>query len=332
MGSPRVVYYALGGGHGHALRGLALLTRLGHGTLILPRRLAPWAVELGVEHRAVADDQGAPAALLDGLGAPELLLVDMFPRGVVKELGPLMRRARARWLVTRHVKPDLYLHPPVRAVIDADYERIVWCEEPPPELASLAPRHTRTAPLLLAPPALPRDPARAALGLSPDDARPLLLGIGGGSLDTQRRTAALVAKLASRLAVAWRFVSHELAPGGGVIRLFPLARYLAAADVAVSAAGYHAVHELRAAEVPAVYVPRARRHDDQRRRVAGERIATDPVELERHVEGVLAAARGAVAERPARADAGARDLAGLVEGRVQQRVLGEEQVAALARG
>ena len=38
-GSRGVVYYALGGGHGHALRGLALLTRLGYGTILLPDEL-----------------------------------------------------------------------------------------------------------------------------------------------------------------------------------------------------------------------------------------------------------------------------------------------------
>lgn len=334
MGSPRVVYYALGGGHGHALRGLALLTRLGRGTLILPERLAPWARALGVEHRAVADDQGAPAALLDELGAPELLLVDVFPRGVVKELGPLIRHARARWLVTRHVKPDLYLHPPVREVIDGEYERIVWSEAPPPELTSLAPGTSFTEPIVLAPSALSREEARAALGLAPDDARPLLLGIGSGSLDTQRRTAALIAKVAARLGVAWRFVSHELAPERGVVRLFPLARHLAAADVAVSGAGYHAVYELRAAGLPAVFVPQARRHDDQHHRVRGERVARDPVELEREVEAALAerAGGGGRPGEPLAAERGARTLAALVEGRMQQRVLGEEQVAALARG
>lgn len=337
MGSPRVVYYALGGGHGHALRGLALLTRLGHGTLILPERLAPWSRALGVEHRAVAEGGGAPRALLDSLGAPELLLVDVFPRGVLGELSGLMERAVARWLITRHVKPGLYLHPPVRAVIDRLYERIVWTEAPPSELDALAPATTRIEPVLLAPPPLARADARAALGLEGSNA-PLVLAVGSGPVETQSRTARLVAKLAARLELAWRFVSHELPvePGGGVLPLFPLARYLAAADVAIAAGGYHVFHELAAAGVPAVFVPQARRHDDQWQRVDGARVARDPAELEREVEAALAGGnRGRVRrDRPAAADAssGARALTALVEGRVQERVLRQEQIAALARG
>src|SRR5687767_1977543 len=60
----RVLYYALGGGHGHALRGLAVLSRLAAGApgsaarapidaaLIAPAAFAPWAAALGVEHLA----------------------------------------------------------------------------------------------------------------------------------------------------------------------------------------------------------------------------------------------------------------------------------------
>lgn len=328
-----LVYYALGGGHGHALRGLALLTRLGRGTLILPERLAPWARALAVDHRPVAGHGGAPAALLDELGAPELLLVDVFPRGVVKELPPLLGRAHARWLVTRNLEPDFYLHPAVRDTIDRRYERIVWTEDPPPALAALAPPATRIEPVLLAPEALERAQARRVLGLGEGDERPLVLAIGSGAVETQRRMARLVEKLAARLGLAWRFASHELEADGGVLPLFPLARYLAAADVAIAAGGYHAVHELRVARVPAVFVPQRRRHDDQRHRVRGERVARDPEQLEREVEGALrdGRARRDLGPDPAGAG-GAHALAALVERRVQQRVFAEEEVAALARG
>jgi hypothetical protein len=45
----KLLYYAAGGGHGHALRGLALLERLGYGTLAAPARLAGWAKARGVD-------------------------------------------------------------------------------------------------------------------------------------------------------------------------------------------------------------------------------------------------------------------------------------------
>lgn len=316
------------------LRGLALLSRLGYGTLVLPERLAPWARTLGVAHCAVPDDGGASAEQLAALGEPELVLVDVFPRGVLGEITPWLARARASWLVTRRVRPGFYERAPVRSAIEAHFERIVWTEEPAGELHELVVPTTRIEPVLLAPPPLSRAAARAALDVASHE--PLVLGVGSGSNEMQTRTARLLAKIAARLGASLRFASHELPPGGDCVALFPLARYLAAADVAVAAGGYHAFHELHAAHVPTVFIPQARRHDDQAWRVRDATRARDPVELERAVERALAAdgARcgddgGAMA--PETADAGARALAGLVERRMQERVLGQEEIAATAR-
>jgi hypothetical protein len=171
---------------------------------------------------------------------------------------------------------------------------------------------------------LPRPDARRELGVV--DERALLLGLGSGAAERQALCLRVLVKVAARLGTRLRFVSDALPPGGPVVRLFPAARWLAAADVLVTAAGYHATQEARAAGVPTVYLPQARRYDDQFRRAAGEAIALGPEGLERAVHALLG--RAPLPPRPV--GEGAQRVARLVERRVQQGVLGEEQVAAMA--
>jgi hypothetical protein len=333
----RVLYYALGGGHGHALRGLALVSRLPGSTLVLPARLAAWAAELCVPHVAAPEnDLHGFAATLD---PPEMMIVDVFPRGPTGELGPLLERAPLCWLVARHVQPELYLHPPVRAVLESRYERLVWTEPPHPALSELTVPALRIPPVLLAPQSLPRAAARDQLGV--DAAVPLVLALGSGPAELQYRLLRLLAKTCERLGAVLRFVSHELPEVRPLVRaLFPAARWLAAADVVVAAGGYHAFHETRAAGVPAVFLPQQRRHDVQAERVAGGRTASSPEELEAELRRALGERRGGARRIPAEAlvgdaprlDAaeGALLLARLVERRVQAGVLGEEEIAAQA--
>ncbi|MCU0241341.1 MAG: hypothetical protein MUF51_02835, partial [Vicinamibacteria bacterium] len=47
-GESRVVYYAMGGGHGHVARGTAVLCALGEGALICPGRMQSWPQHFGV--------------------------------------------------------------------------------------------------------------------------------------------------------------------------------------------------------------------------------------------------------------------------------------------
>jgi hypothetical protein len=203
----RVLYYALGGGHGHVLRGLALLGRLGYGTLLGPARLASWATTLGIDYVTAPEPYGAQ--WIERVPTPGLLLVDVFPRGVVAELPPLIARAPT-WLVARWVSPAYYLHPPVRAALADAYECIVWTEPPAAELRTLAPRQIMVPPVLLRPAALTRAEARRALAVPP--AQRLLLGLGSGDLEHQARLCRLLEKVATRLGLALRFVSAELRP------------------------------------------------------------------------------------------------------------------------
>jgi hypothetical protein len=325
----------LGGGHGHVLRGLALLTRLGEGTLLGPARLAPWAEAFGVAYASPPEplERESLTAFLGSLGAPDLFLVDVFPRGLLGELEDLKGRAGASWLVTRRVRPAFYLHPPVRAALEA-FERVIWTEDPPPGLEGLGVvsrpgesnadrRAVRLPPLLLAPPPLTRAAARARLGVG--DHEPLVLALGAGARVTQARLHRLLVEQAARLRARLVFVSDELeaepqdsargTQGAPILtQAFPTAPLLPAADVVVSAGGYHAFHEVRAAAVPAVFLPQWRRYDDQWARVRDCLVADDPSSLERALRAVLHEGGAEPLTPPplAQPEAGAEELARLV--------------------
>ena len=305
----KLLYYAAGGGHGHAVRGLAVLERLGTGVLAAPARLAGWALARGVEFRALRDDRLRDDAA--ALEPPELLLVDVFPRGPVAELPPLLDKAGEAWLVTRRVPPDYYLDPPVREAIESRYRLVVWTEAPPPGLDVLRVRQVRSGPVLLKTTPRPREegPRR-------------LLAIGAGPREGQRLLHRLLEKIAAKHALALRFVSDVLP----VEPAFPAAELLSTADVVVSAAGYHSFHEIEASGVPAVYLPQDRSHDDQDARAAGRPTARTPEELEARVVELLGRGRGPGVRFPD----GAGRLAAWLQRRMEAGVLPEEEVAPMA--
>ena len=319
--SARVVYHALGGGHGHVMRGLAVLSRLGGGTLVGPAHLRPWAAALGVAYASPPD--GREIAWVSTQPVPDLLIADVFPRGVVGELARWLGRVPT-WLVTRHVAPGYYLGEPVRAALEACVERLLWCEEPPVALAALAVMQTRVPPVLLRSPALSRVEARRRLGVRDD--RPLILALGSGEAARQARLCRLLQKISARIQGALLFVSTELAAVPPVVRLFPAAAWLEAADVVISAAGYHAFHETATAGVPTVFVPQRRRYDDQWWRARGATVAGDPAALETAIARLLREG----GRRPRSLEDGARAVADAIERRVQSRVLREEEVAPVA--
>ncbi|SEE98595.1 glycosyltransferase [Ruania alba] len=129
-------------------------------------------------------------------------------------------------------------------------------------------------------PALSRHEAREVLGL-PQDRPVLLLAPGSGALGSVDATAAAVLETVAAagddwvIAVTRQSIARHTVAGDGdrVVALediYPLARYLAAFDGAVSAAGYNGVHELLTAEVPTLLVPStSHATDDQEARAAG---------------------------------------------------------------
>lgn len=108
---------------------------------------------------------------------------------------------------------------------------------------------------------LDRRTARHALGL-PADEPAALVQLGAGNINDTRGLVGSVIEQLRQDARITPVVAHSAIANGrrapkGVrsISAFPLARYLAAFDVAVAAPGYNTFHELLVAGVPTLFVP-----------------------------------------------------------------------------
>lgn len=117
---------------------------------------------------------------------------------------------------------------------------------------------------------LDREQARAALGLEPE-ATWALVQLGTGALDDPASRLGIAAAALGAAGVRLAFVESTIAaqrtalpPGAVGIEVYPLARYLRAFDLAVTAAGYNIVHEALVAGLPTILSPIAASHlDDQ---------------------------------------------------------------------
>lgn len=160
---------------------------------------------------------------------------------------------------------------------------------------------------------LPRDDARAALGLERDGRYALfslgpgnlkdVAGIGRGLIDEMKARGFTVVWTRAPITVKDVSLPDDVVP----IAVYPLARYMHAFDVFVGAAGYNACCEVLQSGVPALFVPNTLVVDDQTRRA--ERVAeampavVSPCETDAErkeaVERLLAVAGRAPSARPA---------------------------------
>lgn len=115
---------------------------------------------------------------------------------------------------------------------------------------------------------LPRDEARARLGLGDQPA--VLMQLGAGNINDIASPIARISAALDRR--GFRIVLAESAiatgrlrppPNGHVVKLYPISRYVRGFDLVVSAAGYNSYHELLAFAVPTVFVPTPADLDDQ---------------------------------------------------------------------
>lgn len=166
---------------------------------------------------------------------------------------------------------------------------------------------------------MPRDQARSALGL-PADGPVALVTLGSGRLGDvaepgQAAVRALLEDPAWHIAVTRSPIARNEVGVAGWDRItelsevYPLARYLPAFDVAISSAGYNAVHELVPAGVPSLLVANtSTKTDDQGARARGVEAQglalavddTDPGAIGGKVRELIDdAARGDMAQRAA---------------------------------
>ncbi|MBT9585850.1 hypothetical protein IV102_21085 [bacterium] len=239
----RVLYYALGGGRGHATRSRLLSQWFPPGTnihFILPQRLQSWSRGLQV-HLVSPSSLGVQVAHLLRKLRPDLLVVDTFPRGVLGELAELDFPCPA-WLVARWLKLSYALRPEVVTALGR-YHKILQCELTPWE------QGCQIGPVVATPP-------------QPQGKRKILW-LGSGPLETQ---CLLSQALPSEAVMA--------APDLGQSRQ-DVAQLLASASLVISASGYNAYHEIVQAGTPAIFWPQARLYDEQNLR-AGGRLGPKP--------------------------------------------------------
>ncbi len=109
---------------------------------------------------------------------------------------------------------------------------------------------------------MPRQQARAELGLEPDRPACLVQLGAGNNFDLERLRGGLLEALLERpewqiVWLDWAIAQNriELPPAVRRVRAYPIARYLHAFDCAISAAGYNAYHELLTHGLPTLFVP-----------------------------------------------------------------------------
>lgn len=283
----RVVAYAINGrGMGHLTRQLAILRAARRIAGTLGQRVEPWVLtsseadtlarregvpSIKIPSKSMLRDAGIEPArylavargwVLQALATlqPDLLLVDTFAGGSFGELVAALELARNRVLVRRRMRPEADREARTEALIAA-YDRVIVPDE-------------AEAPILLRERAelLDRAAARRALGLSDGDRACWITLGGGGDPEAGRLLPRLVDVVAAAgfvpVVAAGPLYAGPERRGPGVVWIdrYAAMELLPAADVAVSAGGYNAVHELRFVGVPTVFLPLEKLADDQEAR------------------------------------------------------------------
>jgi len=302
----RWLVYALGGGLGHATRGLSLAraaARRGHSVHVLVNTPLPDAAlrAPGVTVEEVpqrAGREGLERALDARLSeAWSLCVVDTFPRGLMGELAPRFEALpRARAWIHRDLTPAYAARPEVLeaargyalALVPGLEERALLAE---------AVGARRTAPWLIrdAQELLSPEQARARLGAR-EGQRVVAVSLAGTEAESAEM-AQLAQTLTATLGpdVAVRAASPS--PRPGAVAHWPLLELLPGVDVLVGAGGYQTVNEARATGTSLVALARARLYDRQAERLRPEERALDAADAARRVETLLAT-RGPRAPSP----------------------------------
>jgi UDP:flavonoid glycosyltransferase YjiC (YdhE family) len=366
-GAARVLFVTSNGtGLGHLTRSMAIARRLGGGIEPLFFTLSAaasvvgelgfpveymashkspgagndwrWERRLGPRLRAAIAEAEPRAVVFDGIlpWDPLVAAIEAVPLSVWCRRG-LWRRGASAVPLTRSDRFDAVLEPgeiaagedrgPTAGERDGVHEvaPIVFCDDE--EL-------------------LPRAEAERELGLEPGMTN-VVVQLGQGpevAGAAERCLRALSAREGIQVAALSSLIEGLPEVPEGVVHLsatFPMSRYFAAFDGAVSAAGYNAFHELIRFGVPSLFVPMPRETDDQATRAshaeaagvgAGVTGPDDPI-LEQRLEALLdSEGRAAMRERLAalRPPNGAPEAARWLEGLVGE-LPAEGRASAVSR-
>ena len=296
-----VCFYGLGGGLGHTTRILALGQALEQlqPTLqidyILPARSLQLPLlqnkSVHVPPLEVEDEPRTLASWLDKLWLqlqPELLIVDVFPRGILAEFMDCRRFPQQAVLLTRLCRQGYYENQQMLPALKR-YREIYWTENFPPPPILQGAREVGPVTLFNRQSLLKPEIARQQLGLGRPHEVGLLV-LRAGPAEEQRQLVAAVRSLrpldaipaspsewelkslpqvpSERLRVAW--ADHEQPDK------MPLFPYYLGADLIVSAAGYHSLYELLQLQIPTIFWPQRRLYDDQLMRLQLLEVGLQP--------------------------------------------------------
>lgn len=180
------------------------------------------------------------------------LLVDAFPRGLAGELIHILPGRRALTaLMVRALNPRYWRECRLRDFIHAHYDIVFKLSDPAwPAVAWDELKGRAVAPVTYYSrnEIADRQTARAMIGLPPEAVA--VLNLTDRPLRRQLPRQAIIIEARRRP------------------EFYPWGRWLRAFDLVVSAGGYNAWHEIRLADVPAIFLPEEKKYDLQAERVA----------------------------------------------------------------
>jgi UDP:flavonoid glycosyltransferase YjiC (YdhE family) len=211
---------------------------------------------------------------------PDVIVVDTFPAGELRELLPVLQWPVRRVFIYREQKDEVCDSPGFQNAL-AQYHRVLVPHDEGSATVSvpagMAAEFVGHMLLRSRDESLPREAARRRLGL-PLDRLVVYVGFGGGGDSSYANLLRWV------LAQAGDFPAYHFAcalpplqPSGldqaapanvSFFQYWPLAECWAGFDAAISAAGYNSAGELLHHGVPTIWVPLDKFADDQRRRAA----------------------------------------------------------------